>query len=315
LDRDAQGKPEQQVGSTIVAAEEPDWPEVVKQASALLTVSKDLRVAMHLVRGLLRTAGFRGFALGLEVLYGFLSQFWDHVHPQLDPDDGNDPTMRMNILAELCDATTVVRWVHQARLVEGRGVGWLALRDVEIATGESPVPASYEREVPDGASIEAAFLGADPAEVEATHAAIRQARQHTIEIEALVTDRVGAGHAVNLGKLTAVLERAEKTLERYVVRADGSAAASGPEAGAERNRLEEGEITSRDDVVRAIDRLCSYYQRSEPSSPIPMLLSRCRRLVNKDFLSIIRDMAPDGLGQVETLRGRTEEEEEENGSS
>jgi type VI secretion system protein ImpA len=46
-----------------------------------------------------------------------------------------------------------------------------------------------------------------------------------------------------------------------------------------------------------------------------MLLSRCRRLVNKDFLSIIRDMAPDGLGQVETLRGRTEEEEEENGSS
>jgi type VI secretion system protein ImpA len=64
-----------------------------------------------------------------------------------------------------------------------------------------------------------------------------------------------------------------------------------------------GEVASREDVVRQIDRLCAYYRRYEPSSPVPLLLERAKRLVSKDFLEIIRDLTPSGVAEAELIGG------------
>ena len=68
-----------------------------------------------------------------------------------------------------------------------------------------------------------------------------------------------------------------------------------------------GEIRSREDVVRALDKICSYYERHEPSSPLPLLLQRCKRLATMSFIEIVREMVPDGLSQVEVIAGKREE--------
>src|SRR5581483_4725438 len=99
LDRDAQGKAEQQIGSTVVPASDPDWKAMQKQSLELLARTKDLRVGAHLTKALLHTSGWPGFAQGLAVLRGFVEHYWEGVHPRLDPTDDNDPTMRVNILA------------------------------------------------------------------------------------------------------------------------------------------------------------------------------------------------------------------------
>jgi type VI secretion system protein ImpA len=65
-----------------------------------------------------------------------------------------------------------------------------------------------------------------------------------------------------------------------------------------------GGISSRDDVLRALDKICAYYARYEPSSPIPMFMQRCKRLVTMSFVDIVKELVPDGVNQVETLRGR-----------
>ena len=62
-------------------------------------------------------------------------------------------------------------------------------------------------------------------------------------------------------------------------------------------------MAGRDDVLLLIDKICAYYARAEPSSPVPLLLKRARRLVNKEFIEIMRDLAPDGLAQIELIRG------------
>jgi len=62
-------------------------------------------------------------------------------------------------------------------------------------------------------------------------------------------------------------------------------------------------INSRGDVIRAIDLICAYYAQHEPSSPVPILLERAKRLVAKDFMDILRDLAPDGVAQLEMIRG------------
>lgn len=64
-----------------------------------------------------------------------------------------------------------------------------------------------------------------------------------------------------------------------------------------------GEIRNRSDVLATLDRICDYYARAEPSSPVPMLLQRARRLVNKDFMAIIRDLTPSAVSEAEVIGG------------
>ena len=60
-------------------------------------------------------------------------------------------------------------------------------------------------------------------------------------------------------------------------------------------------INCRQDVIRLLDQICGYYQRNEPGSPVPMLLKRARQLVEKNFMEIIQDLAPDSAGKIKNL--------------
>ncbi|HEX7509307.1 MAG TPA: type VI secretion system ImpA family N-terminal domain-containing protein, partial [Polyangia bacterium] len=123
LDRIAQGKPEQQMGDTIVPAQEPDWKEVANRAAALLAKTKDVRIAMRLTRALLYTDGLPGLADGLVVLRGIVEAFWDGFYPKLDPEDDNDPTFRVNILMGLCDSAAFIDRVRLVPLVTAKSFG------------------------------------------------------------------------------------------------------------------------------------------------------------------------------------------------
>lgn len=53
-------------------------------------------------------------------------------------------------------------------------------------------------------------------------------------------------------------------------------------------------ISSRDDVVKCLDLVVAFYDRTEPSSPIPHLARRVRRMVHMDFVELMEDLAPVG---------------------
>jgi type VI secretion system protein ImpA len=319
LERLAESKPEQQIGNSVVPAQEPDWRAVTERATALLAKTKDLRVAWHLVRGLLATKGFLGFHDGLGVLRGLVERHWADVYPRLDPDDDNDPTFRVNILMGLCDPAAVLDRVRNLPLVSARSFGRFSLRDLAIVSGEMSAPEGTE--APKATSIDGAFAECDLAQLQATADAVKGGLEHLTTLESVIGDQVGAGRAASFSKLADLLRQANKVLvARLEARgvgggatADGAAAdATGAVTGDGRpsGKPISGEISSREDVVRMLDKICAYYQRCEPSSPIPIFLERCKRLVTANFLDIIRDLAPDGLGQVELLRGRQEQEHE-----
>ena len=83
--------------------------------------------------------------------------------------------------------------------------------------------------------------------------------------------------------------------------AAGAAAPSG--SAAPRPAAISGEIANRADVVRMLDKLIKYYHETEPSSPLPMLLERARRLVPKNCFEIMEDLAPDGMSQLMVIKG------------
>jgi type VI secretion system protein ImpA len=59
-----------------------------------------------------------------------------------------------------------------------------------------------------------------------------------------------------------------------------------------------GSIEIRNDALRAIDMVCEYLERTEPTNPAQLLLRRARKLVNKNFVELVRELAPESLNEV-----------------
>ena len=68
-----------------------------------------------------------------------------------------------------------------------------------------------------------------------------------------------------------------------------------------------GEIKNRSDVIRAIDQICEYYRSAEPGNPVPLLLRRAQRLVDKDFMTLIEDLIPESVSQLANITGKKRE--------
>jgi type VI secretion system protein ImpA len=303
LERAQQGRPEQVMGDTVKPAEEPDWPDVRERAEALLGRARDLRVVVSLTLALLRTEGLAGLAAGLTILKGLLEGQWDTVHPQLDAEDDNDPTSRVNSLAGLAAADGMLKALREAPVVQSKALGRFSLRDIRIASGKQPAPAGGA-EPPQQVQIDGAFLDADVAALQATAAAIATAQENIGAIDRMLVDKVG-GRAPDVKPLVLDLSELKRVLADKLAARGAAGAAAGGEvaAGATGGAGPAGEVGSREDVARQLDRLCEYYRRHEPSSPIPLLLQRAKRLVAKDFLEIIRDLTPSGVAEAESLGG------------
>jgi type VI secretion system protein ImpA len=304
LDRAQQGRPEQVIGDSVKPAQDPDWRDVTERAETLMGRTRDLRVAVALTQALLRTQGLQGFATGLSVIKGLLEGQWDTVHPQLDADDNNDPTLRVNSLLSLAAADGVLKALREVPLVVSKTLGRFSLRDIRIASGKQPAPAGLA-EPPKQIQIDGAFRDADLNELQASAAQIALALENVGAIDKLLVDKVGS-QAPELKPLVLDLNEIKHALaEQLSARGVGVAGADGATGGgdAAKSGGGRGEIDSREDVVRQLDRLCEYYRRHEPSSPVPVLLRRAKRLVSKDFMEIIRDLTPGGVAEAELLSG------------
>jgi type VI secretion system protein ImpA len=329
MEKAAEGKPEQQFGNTVIPAEEPEWREVRAKALELLGRTKDLRVAMHLARAAAWTDGLPGLADGIAVLSGLIEKYWDQVHPQLDPDDDYDPTIRLNTIAALTDPSSMLRAVRDATLVRSRGTGKFSYRDVQVATGELPPPAGGAKI--ELSTIDGAFADCEASDLKATAAAVKQALEATRALERALGQHVGASMVPPLDPFTDLLSAMSRLLEQKLAargllddesqpaaaEADASSAADSGRAdpaedaaaaGANGRKASApmsltGDITSREDVIRALDRICDYYRRYEPSSPVPLFLNRAKRLASKSFLEILRDLTPDAVNQALAIGG------------
>ena len=306
LERLAQGRAEQQIGDQTIEAQPPDWQEVEKRALDLLARTKDLRVALYLIRAQLHTEGLPGFSKGLEYLRGLVERYWETVHPQLDPNDDNDPTTRVNAINGLTHPTAVLNVVRSTPLTDSRTFGRISYRDLLVAKGELLPAGNSDSEPPDMARIDGAFSDTDAEALQALAAAAQESIAHAEAIDATVSEQVGAALAPNLEELMNLLKGLERVLSDRT--GGGAPAAEAPAEPAEAPPAaaapaHSGDIGGPQDVIAALDRICAYYEKNEPSSPVPLLMRRAKRLVSKNFMEIIGDLAPDTVKQIEKISG------------
>lgn len=305
LERAAESRPEQTLGDASVAGEPADWNAVRKGATELFSRTKDLRVAVLLTRALLNRVGISGFANGLTLIQGLLEAYWEGVHPQLDPDDDNDPTLRVNTIAMLCDRDATLHALSQVHLVEAKGLGKFGLKDIQVAKGDAPAPEGDESKMADFPTISAAFMDCPIEDLKATSEALISSQASVAAIDALLTGKVGSAEAANLTPLVSMLKDAavmvnETLAKRGEVVENEGGGSQGNTAAAQ---VISGEINSREDAARMMDKISDYFKRNEPSSPVPLLMQRAKRLSSLGFMEILKDIAPDGLKQAQNIGG------------
>jgi len=322
LDTLVQGKPETQVGEVISQAEDPDWKGVLESSVGILKQSKHLRVAVTLCLAELKVDGFAGFRDGLTVLKGLLETYWNDIYPKLDPDDNNDPTERVNILNNLSapigtfgDPYRFLERLRQAPLCSSVQMGRVTLNDVLDAedpnkpAAEAPAEEGGGAARPkrmSGAQISAAFRDSDPAAVSDTHATVGQIIEVVTGINTFLTGTVGAVNGASFGDLTKALKKIQGSLAANMAGGAGVAQA-GPDGQRAQSggggSIGDGTIRSREDVIFVLGQICDFYARTEPSSPVPLLLKRAQRLVPMNFLEIMSDLTPDALNQLKVIAG------------
>lgn len=310
LERAAQGKPGHEMGEETIAPEPPDWTEVAEAASSLFGRTKDLRVATHLAHASLNLDGVGGLASGLDLINRLLHEYWDDLHPKLDEEDDNDPTLRMNSLMPLNGQDEFIANLQRTVLVSSKTLGRFSLRDIRLSSGEITLPEGDDTPVPDPAHIDAAFLDCELEELTGNSEALDHCADTLADLEAYAREQVGTELAPDLGNLSSEINKVRGILREQLGRRGVAVEPVAGEEGAGEAEAPSmsGEIRSRDDAIRVLDRVSEYFRRNEPSSPVPLLLQRAKRLISKDFMEILRDMAPQGLSEAEKIGGLDRDE-------
>lgn len=294
------GKPESQFG----AAEPPDWRGAIEVAEGLFERTRDLRVAIQWLRGQVVLNGMGALAPGLRLVHGLCEQHWDHVHPLPDPDDGAWYA-RVNALTLLREPEGLIGELRLARVIDDRTIGEVSGRQVEVAVGLSPLRTD-ESDLGKGPITQ--MLSAAVERAPELRDQYRELPLLVKALAALLNDKLGQGDAPDLKPLLALVDGLAGLLPAAAA-ADASAGddpaaeAGGAAAGGGARRSLSGAVSSREEAIRAIDMVCDYLERAEPTNPAPLYLRRGRQLISHNFLQLMKVLAPDALSEVARVVG------------
>lgn len=309
----AAGKPGTQFSDDKDAVP-PDWRTVQKLAEGLFERTRDLRVAIYWARAQVHLESAATVADSFRLVHGLLERYWDDLHPR--PDDG-DAYARVNALNDMGSAIGLLGDLRQALIISNRSIGELRGREVEIALGT--LESRDGESTPGRAQIEQMLRDAA-----ADEPALRLFPQRAVarleQINELMRERVGYDSAPDLQQLTALMSGVQGLMPGDEMSAgdtssdfgagsdDSGASAPAARRGSARGGGLGGSVDSREDALRAIDMVCAYLERAEPTNPAQFFLRRARKLVDKNFLELVRELAPESLEQVARIMGVSTDE-------
>jgi type VI secretion system protein ImpA len=302
LSKAAEGKPESQFDR----GSPPDWRSVRTQAEELFERTRDLRIALLWTRAVVNLEGVRAFEAGMTLVLGLLEQHWDTVIPVPDPSD-NDPYARANALAMLPQMEGGLGDLLNSSFVNIKGLGDIRLRDVEVALshmsareGETP----YSRE-----QLERILASADQ-EGAGLRDRVSRLQQLVKQLGTLMNERFGSGSSAELKPLADLLANTLSMIPEPTAvdddegGTDEGGADSGGGGGARPAKAGlSGSVNSRAEAVRAIEMVCAYLERSEPTNPAQLFLKRASALLERNFLELLKELAPGALDEVARMVG------------
>ena len=301
LERSIQGLPERQYGDTVIPAKAPDWSSIAEQATALLAKSKDFNLAVILARALTHTRGIEGTVAGLGLVLELGRRHWGDAFPSLHFDGEADLLPRSNVVAGLAAQEGLLGDLRAATW-QTRQMGMLDFGTIErVASGRDLASAPFSR-----GQLELLFAE-EIASANPVLPQLQQLQRDALALQSLCREQMGNEAAPDLQPLVDLIGLVcppQMTSQRG---SDESVDGVEREYAADDSFTSPGSVPvkamTRQDAAAMLDAVCSYLEESDPSNPAPLLIRRARGLIGRDFLSILRELAPDGVAQAELLAG------------
>jgi type VI secretion system protein ImpA len=328
---ESEGTPERFDGQTTTPSEPPDWRSVKKNALTYLKKTHDLKLISILAQSVLNTEGMIKFEECLKGIAHLASNQWNDFYPPLDEDDG-DPMERISALGHLTDKSFILNTFKNTPIINSKVLGNISLQVIDRAIDPSTKKNDSDLDL---IQIKGGFKDSNSDDVLAFYNATNQCINHLNSINQSFIENAGNEYNVNFDAATDILSHLAATIKKYgninVELADTHTESSNDTGSIENedspiaNQPLSSEqkmngqtfdgsnmkLSSRHDVEQCFHLICNYYEEFEPSSPIPILIKRSQKLVNLDFLEIVKDIFPDALDQVHKLGGISESDEVE----
>lgn len=301
LQQAACGKPETQ----FEPATPPDWNLVETSALRLLERSRDLRLVLLWAESRLNLEGLQTLPEGLGAMASLLESAWPVVNPPLDE---GDPYARINVIEGLGYGGSFFRSLRHCLVVRNPRIGDVRLKDFEPLTGNSPgMETAVTRE-----QIELLFQSADSDAI-TLRAVLLNSQTALKRILAALALHIELDRLPQLQEFKLLLAHAlsclpkpkpELELESEMEQSSATSPTSTlPESIQAAYLLAQPSIQSRAQALAVIDQVCVYLEQSEPTNPAQLLLKRARRLIDKNFMQLMKDLAPEALTEVAKIMG------------
>lgn len=274
----------------------PRWPDIQEEAMQLARRTKHLQLAAILAEAGLMTEGFSGFRDGLRLLRLWCENFWNDLHPR-------------EVRHPLVDGLSYPKFLIKPRrviLAKGPG-GSFSFEDYETALDNEK---SDDKDLVNQARLVlGTFKAASKDQHAANLAAMEEALKHSRAIENLFDERLPEEPA-NLLNLKDLFKRmidvlrpmASSSAEAATNPGSDSAPAASSVTSGFSAPAASGQITDRESAGEQLERIALYFEKNEPSSPLPYLLRRARRCIGLSFMDLIDELAPDKGHAVQVLK-------------
>lgn len=306
MEQASAGKAEQQFGETIIPAEPADWNKVERLASDLLSRTKDIRVMLTLTHAWAQLKGLAGYASGLELIKLSLQHYWGPIWPVLEEEGERDPFYRVNALAALGDKSALTATVRQSLLIRS-AADEISLRDACALLDGSKTECP---EYPGGrARLTDELTQGDHPGVEALIAI----SEHLQTIHDLLVEHLGETGVPEMQQLQKMVMTVAQACNMTELATHSPATTPVKQQPHQEPVARHGQMeadwrtvqpASRSDAKLMLEKVKQYFVQHEPSHPAPLMIERVQRMIELDFMDIIRDLAPDGVHQLENIFGR-----------
>jgi type VI secretion system protein ImpA len=249
----------------------------------LLQRTRDIRLLILQARLLILNKDLGGFALNLAATAYWLDKFWNVVHPRPQPGDSVARSAAVGTL----DLPTVIFPLQYAPLVEARRVGPISYRTWMIASGEVK-PRTGEVQHPQAAITEA-ISTADPEVLATVRKNISLVKT---SLDSIRTVFYTNGESAGLDKLSTLVATIRGFIDPQASAVDAGALADADFVGAGASGAAGPAPASLAEVSEALAAIADYYSRSEPSSPILLLVRQAHHLIGKSFFEVMSILIP-----------------------
>ncbi|MEP7222371.1 MAG: type VI secretion system ImpA family N-terminal domain-containing protein [Novosphingobium sp.] len=295
-----------------------EWRTTIKLIIDQCNRTRDLWLAAYLMRAAARSGQMDLLVDGARLLAALMEERWADVHPQLEElgfIGRKTPCESLTRIAEFLGPLERCPLLKHSRLGQFSGADLIRLAD------QGSQAADY--------GSFRAVVDATPAdELEALLAQMDDLRDAIRRTDTALTANADGDTATNfapthdmIGKIraaVAALVPGAVVVAASPAEAATSAGASAPSATQYTAAASSfsGSISSRDDVVKALDAICAYYAHFEPASPVPFVLRRAKDWISLDFMAVLADIAPGSLDEAtRVLKTRTGESNDGGGVS